>query len=333
MKEKKEKKGKEGKKSSPLKIVGIIFLVFIMLFVGAGLFVRFTKPDTVDEDTQTETETENGEDSGDNVATDARDDLEPIESTEEDIVEEDLEPIEPVEEDLEPIEPTEEDSEEDLEPIDKDLEPIDKDLDPTEEDDYKEDYVYGTKDYESRILGIAFNYNTNMYLEEHTDTLFNILKESSEEGRNFNILEDSVVEKFKVLTIEYPGTEDLTLEVIVEGAVVSDGETEQIITEESEINYVVTYIEGSYPQGIGYGFIDYNKETYIHKDIDRYYTIADFNILENNKQKRVLTGFVTIGLNRLEVRLTETNKIQGVDIEKELFKILSTLEYTHKKGL
>lgn len=70
-------------------------------------------------------------------------------------------------------------------------------------------------DYENKLVGIKFNYATDMYIKENTDTIFNTLKAVSKEGKNFKIDKDKLVQSLNILQLTTGEADGLLITVSI----------------------------------------------------------------------------------------------------------------------
>lgn len=70
-------------------------------------------------------------------------------------------------------------------------------------------------DYDNKLVGIKFNYATDMYIKENTDTIFNTLKAVSKEGKNFKIDKDKLVQSLNILQLTTGEADGLLITVSI----------------------------------------------------------------------------------------------------------------------
>lgn len=70
-------------------------------------------------------------------------------------------------------------------------------------------------DYDNKLVGIKFNYATDMYIKENTDVIFNTLKSVAEEGKNFQIGSDKLSGVLKILQLTTGKTDGLLITVSI----------------------------------------------------------------------------------------------------------------------
>ena len=68
-------------------------------------------------------------------------------------------------------------------------------------------------DYENKLVGIKFNYATDMYIKENTDIVFNTLKSVAETGKNFRIDKDKLSDSLIILQLTTGESDGLLITV------------------------------------------------------------------------------------------------------------------------
>jgi hypothetical protein len=193
------------KNKKKLIIVGVIATILI-LFIGAGIFVRMNAPkDIIESQEQEETKVEDTEEQT----------KEKEETVEKEVVE------------------NEENQENDSEKVvEKEIQENSGDETTKETTELEEISEEELLDYKNDLIGIGFNYDTNMYIKENTTDIFNVLKKSSEEEENFNITEDTIDKEFDFVYIK-DSDETLNINLTIMPFELVNTETEE--AKESEL--------------------------------------------------------------------------------------------------
>lgn len=213
-------------------------------------------------------------------------------------------------------------------------------------------------DYESKIIGIGFNYDTDMYLEENTDRVFNVLKQSSNGKDNFNILEDKVVEDLEIMTLKYQGNDKLLVtlslkEMGEEFEFNKDSINEYInniykleVEEvEEEIENTNKSTKGNKKNNSKHAKVTDGEIEEIEEVIDNRKLISSFVeitpiqeynssystffreylIVDSNKTYKVIRGYSLVGVNIVELVVQTEGELDGVDTYGIFENILDSL--------
>lgn len=167
------------------------------------------------------------------------------------------------------------------------------------------------RDYEGSVLGLGFDYETDMYLRENTEGVFNRMKEVAKKGKNFDIRVDQIGERMEIVRLTTGEDDNLDVRVYIEG---KDTTTEEVLTDQegNEIQQGVEYIEETYTS-------ETNKGDKLVVS-ERKYTNEDGSVLE------YMSGEIETGANKIVVRVMSDGSPLKVDKYKLFEKIIKTIE-------
>lgn len=181
-------------------------------------------------------------------------------------------------------------------------------------------------DYENKLVGIKFNYATDMYIKENTDTIFNTLKAVSKEGKNFKIDKDKLVQSLNILQLTTGEADGLLITVSIlpfdvanksvavdESNIAKERVSEiPLITEEMLIEYDSNLKKSLIELGVT---IDVFEKSYV-RDTNGLKAIISERKYSGGKETKtgvtdVIQGLVPVGENAILVRaITDGSPIE-----------------------